>query len=104
MKKALGVFLMTAMAFGAFAEEPVADVKIAEFSGNASVEWGVDLDSGTTGFQNGYEVDLKLNLLNNGTKSTTGDGVWGELVLKTEKDTYIGWENGGDTVKQGRRH
>lgn len=96
MKKALGVFLMTAMAFGAFAEEPVADVKIAEFSGNASVEWGVDLDSGTTGFKNGYEVDLKLNLLNNGTKSTTGDGVWGELVLKTEKDTYIGWENGDD--------
>lgn len=101
MKKALGVFLMTAMAFGAFAEEPVADVKIAEFSGNASVEWGVDLDSGTTGFQNGYEVDLKLNLLNNGTKSTTGDGVWGELVLKTEKDTYIGWENGGDSAQVG---
>ena len=101
MKKALGVFLMTAMAFGAFAEEPVADVKIAEFSGNASVEWGVDLDSGTTGFKNGYEVDLKLNLLNNGTKSTTGDGVWGELVLKTEKDTYIGWENGGDSAQVG---
>ena len=101
MKKALGVFLMTAMAFGAFAEEPVADVKIAEFSGNASVEWVVDLDSGTTGFENGYEVDLKLNLLNNGTKSTTGDGVWGELVLKTEKDTYIGWENGGDSAQVG---
>lgn len=101
MKKALGVFLMTAMAFGAFADEPVADVKIAEFSGNASVEWGVDLDSGTTGFENGYEVDLKLNLLNNGTKSTTGDGVWGELVLKTEKDTYIGWENGGDSEQRG---
>lgn len=101
MKKALGVFLMTAMAFGAFADEPVADVKIAEFSGNASVQWGVDLDSGTTGFENGYEVDLKLNLLNNGTKSTTGDGVWGELVLKTEKDTYIGWENGGDSTQQG---
>lgn len=97
MKKALGVFLMTAMAFGAFAEEPVADVKIAEFSGNAAVQWGVDLDSGTTGFKNSYEVNLKLNLLNNGTKSTTGDGVWGELVLKTEEDTFIGWENGDDS-------
>ena len=103
MKKALSVFLMTAMAFGAFAQdaEPVADVNIAEFSGNAAVQWGVDLDSGTTGFQNSYEVNLKLNLLNNGIKSTTGDGVWGELVLKTEEDTFIGWENGDDSPEVG---
>lgn len=93
MKKALSVFLMTAMAFGAFADEPVADVNIAEFSGNAAVQWGVDLDSGTTGFQNSYEVNLKLNLLNNGTKSTTGDGVWGELVLKTDGDSFLQWQN-----------
>ncbi len=94
---------MTAMAFGAFAQdaEPVADVNIAEFSGNAAVQWGVDLDSGTTGFQNSYEVNLKLNLLNNGIKSTTGDGVWGELVLKTEEDTFIGWENGDDSPEVG---
>ena len=99
MKKALSVFLMTAMAFGAFAQdaEPVADVNIAEFSGNAAVQWGVDLDTMKTGFKNSYEVNLKLNLLNNGTKSTTGDGVWGELVLKTEEDTFIGWENGDDS-------
>ena len=62
MKKALSVFLMAAMAFGAFADEPVADVNVAEFSGNAAVTWGVDLDSGTTGFQNSTEVNLKLNL------------------------------------------
>ena len=99
MKKALSVFLMTAMAFGAFADEPVADVNIAEFSGNASVQWGVDLDTMKTGFSNDYEVNLKLNLLNNGSKSTTGDGVWGELVLKTDGDSFIGWRNGGDTDK-----
>ena len=92
MKKALSVFLMAAMAFGAFADEPVADVNVAEFSGNAAVQWGVDLDSGTTGFQNSTEVNLKLNLLNNGTKSTTGDGVWGELVLKTDGDSFIQWQ------------
>ncbi|MBQ4330370.1 MAG: hypothetical protein IJC31_00875, partial [Spirochaetaceae bacterium] len=103
MKKALSVFLMTALAFGAFAQdaEPVADVNIAEFSGNAAVQWGVDLDSGTTGFKNSYEVNLKLNLLNNGSKSTTGDGVWGELVLKTDDDTFIGWTNGGDRDEMG---
>lgn len=99
MKKALSVFLMTAMAFGAFADEPVADVNIAEFSGNAAVQWGVDLDTMKTGFSNDYEVKLKLNLLNNGSKSTTGDGVWGELVLKTDGDSFIGWRNGGDTDK-----
>lgn len=93
MKKALSVFLMTAMAFGAFAEEPVADVNVAEFSGWAKVEWGVDLDSGTTGFKNTSRVDLKLNLLNNGTKSTTGDGVWGELVLKVDGDEFIQWRH-----------
>ena len=95
MKKALSVFLMTAMAFGAFAQdaEPVADVNVAEFSGYAKVEWGVDLDSGTTGFTNTSRVDLKLNLLNNGTKSTTGDGVWGELVLKVDGDEFIQWRH-----------
>ena len=100
MKKALSVFLMIAVAFGAFADEPVADVNVAEFSGNAAVQWGVDLDSGTTGFQNSYEVNLKLNLLNNGSKSTTGDGVWGELVLKVDGDTYAQWQNKthGDTA------
>ena len=99
MKKALSVFLMIAVAFGAFADEPVADVNVAEFSGNAAVQWGVDLDSGTTGFQNSYEVNLKLNLLKGGSKSTTGDGVWGELVLKADGDP-IQWQNKdqGDTA------
>jgi len=91
---------MIAVAFGAFADEPVADVNVAEFSGNAAVQWGVDLDSGTTGFQNSYEVNLKLNLLNNGSKSTTGDGVWGELVLKADGDSFVQWQNKdqGDTA------
>lgn len=93
MKKALSVFLMAAMAFGAFADEPVADVKVSEFTGNASVTWGVDLDSEETGFTNGTDVTLKLNLLNGGSKSTTGDGVWGELVIKTDGDTFVGWNN-----------
>ena len=31
---------------------------------------------------------MKLNLLNEGSKSTTGDGVWGELVIKTNGDTF----------------
>ena len=101
MKKALTVFLMLALVGSVFAAEPVADVNIAEFSGNASVQWGVDLDAGKTGFKNAYQVDLKLNLLNSGSKSTTGDGVWGELVIKTDEDSFIGWENGNDYLMVG---
>ena len=88
MKKALSVFLMLALVGSVFAAEPVADVNIAEFKGDASVQWGVDLDSGKTGFKNSASVTLKLNLLNEGSKSTTGDGVWGELVIKTKGDTF----------------
>ena len=88
MKKALSVFLMLALVGSVFAAEPVADVNIAEFKGDASVQWGVDLDTKKTGFKNSASVTLKLNLLNEGSKSTTGDGVWGELVIKTNGDTF----------------
>ncbi|MCI6479754.1 MAG: autotransporter [Spirochaetia bacterium] len=88
MKKALSVFLMLALVGSVFAAEPVADVNIAEFKGDASVQWGVNLDTGKTGFKNSASVTLKLNLLNEGSKSTTGDGVWGELVIKTNGDTF----------------
>ena len=101
MKKALSVFLMLALVGSVFAAEPVADVNVAEFSGNASVQWGVDLDSGKTGFKNDYEVNLKLNLLNNGSKSTTGDGIWGELVIKTDSDNFLQWENGDSNLMVG---
>lgn len=88
MKKALSVFLMLALVGSVFAAEPVADVNIAEFKGDASVQWGVNIDTGETGFKNSANVSLKLNLLNGGEKSTTGDGVWGELVIKTNGDTF----------------
>lgn len=83
MKKALVIFLTLAMAFGAFADEPVADVKVADFKGDASLTFGIDLnqdkDYVLTGFKNETNASLKLNLFNSGSKSTTGDGIWGEL-------------------------
>ena len=54
-----------------------------------------------TGFKNAYEVNLKLNLLNNGSKSTTGDGIWGELVIKTDSDNFLQWENGDSSLMVG---
>ena len=61
----------------------------------------MDLDSGKTGFKNAYEVNLKLNLLNNGSKSTTGDGIWGELVITTDSDNFLQWENGDSNLMVG---
>ena len=54
-----------------------------------------------TGFKNAYEVNLKLNLLNEGSKSTTGDGIWGELVIKTDSDSFLQWENGDSHLMVG---
>lgn len=82
MKKILAFFLVFALAGAVFADEPSAEAKIAEFKGDAAVTFGVDLDTNRTGFKNEVGGSIKLNLLNGGDKSTTGDGIWGELKLK----------------------
>ncbi|MBQ4555809.1 MAG: autotransporter, partial [Spirochaetaceae bacterium] len=78
MKKALVLLLALSMVFSVFAAEPVANVNVSEFKGEAAVTWGVDLDSGKTGFKNDAKVTMKLNLIDGGDKSSTGEGVWGE--------------------------
>ena len=89
MKKALVILMALSMVFAAFADEPAAVNEIAEFTGNATVTWGVDLDAksvAATGFKNTAAANLKINLASAGTKSTTGDGVWGEISIKLGDD------------------
>lgn len=81
MKKALVFFITLAMIGSVFADEPAAETKVAEFKGNASVMFGADLNNGGTGFKNETSGSLKFNLMNGGDRSTTGDGVWGELKI-----------------------
>ena len=88
MKKALVLLLALSMVFGVFAAEPVANVNVSEFKGEAAVQWGVDLDSGKTGFKNEAKVTLKLNLIDGGDKASTGEGIWGEIKIKTDGDTF----------------
>jgi len=98
MKKALVIFIALAMVCSVFADEPAAEVKIADFTGDATLTFGIKFDEKTdkgnetvrTGFKNETSAKLKLNLLNKGEKSTTGDGVWGELVIKTKGGTLTG--------------
>ena len=97
MKKIIAITAMAAAAAAlSFADEPVADLKVAELSGNASVTWGVDLDTGKTGFRNTEEAKLKVNFTNEGTKKTEGEGIWAEIELKG-KSLYA--ENGA--IKDG---
>ena len=93
MKKIVALGAIAALAGGMiFADEPAIDMKVAEFNGNATVKWGMDLDAGQHGFDNSTgDTNLKVNLWNEGTKATEGDGIWGEIEIKGK----------GLTVKNG---
>jgi len=84
MKKIVALGAIAALAGGMiFADEPAIDIKVAEFTGDASVSWGVDLDAGQHGFTNSGSAKMKINLWNEGTKEASGDGtVWAELKIK----------------------
>ena len=82
MKKALAILLVVAMAFGAFADDPAANFSLNTFSGSAKVEWVQNLDTNECGFNNFQNIELWWNMITAGSKATSGDGVWGELVIK----------------------
>ena len=90
MKKIVGMGAAVALAASMFAAEPVANPQVLEFKGNASVEWGVDLDTGKTGFKNTQEASIKAKLFDGGDKATSGSGVWAELkiVADTKDNEY----------------
>jgi len=83
MKKIVSIVAALAMATAMFAD-PVANVAVVEFTGNAKVTWGVNLDDNKTGFQNDVETHMSLQLFENGTKATEGEGVWGEIVVTSD--------------------
>ncbi len=82
MKKLLTVLIALSLVAGGFAAEPLADVNTVDFSGDASVTFGVDLDNGQTGFKNETSVYFAMNFVpDDMSVSTAGTGVWGELVV-----------------------
>ena len=100
MKKIVTLAAIAALAGGMiFADEPVADVKVVKFEGNASVEWGVDLDAGKTGFKNSEEAKFRASVFTGGDKTTPqgDDDIWGELKIKVENadDTVFGRTDDG---------
>ena len=101
MKKIVGMGAAVALAASMFAAEPVANPQVLEFKGNASVEWGVDLDAGKTGFKNAQEASIKVKLFDGGDKATSGSGVWAELkiVADTKDNEYKNEEPGSVQIK-----
>ncbi len=73
-----------AMAASMFAADPAFNPSLAEYSGNASVKWGVNLDDGMTGFTNAASATLKFNLFTAGDKATSGDGIWADMKIKND--------------------
>ena len=90
MKKIVAMGTAVALAASMFAAQPAANPQVLDFNGNASVEWGVDLDAGKTGFKNAQEASIKAKLFDGGDKATSGDGVWAELkiVADTKDNEY----------------
>ena len=90
MKKIVSILAVAAMAASMFAADPAFAPSLAEYSGNQSVTWGIDLDNDNkTGFKNDGSVTLKFNLFTAGDKTTSGDSdIWAELKIKNDaKDT-----------------
>jgi len=99
MKKIIAITAMAAAAAAfTFADEPVADLKVAELSGNASVTWGVDLDTGKTGFKNAGESTFKVNIANKGSKSTSGEGIWAEIGVEATQN--VGFKSHSGTTDE----
>ena len=101
MKKIIAMGTAVALAASMFAAEPAANPQVLDFNGNASVEWGVDLDAGKTGFKNAQEASIKAKLFDGGDKATSGDGVWAELkiVADTKDNEYKDEKTGPVEIK-----
>ena len=81
MKKIVGIIAALALASAVFADPDIVPVQ-TDFSGNAELQWIADLDAETTGMKNSESATFKIKFINEGTKVTEGDGLWGELKIK----------------------
>lgn len=86
--------MVLAMIIGAFADEPVGLGEVVQFDGWANVSWGMDIDSGDTGFTNSTSLNFTYNLFSTGSKNTEGFGVWGDLGIVIQYDPARSYNSG----------
>jgi len=101
MKKIVGIIAALALVAGtAFADEPSVTPKVATFSGNASIEYDIDLDNTKFGIANADSADFEIQFVAKGDKTTVdkeGDGqLWGELKIKVGDDVKAKGTNGAE--------
>ena len=87
MKKIVGILGMAAvLASAAFAADPAANFVMADFTGSAEFGWEADFSKkdAEMGMFNKNGATLKFGFVSAGDKTTTGDGVWGELKIAAD--------------------
>ena len=102
MKKIVMGLAAVAMATSMFAADPAFAPSLAEYSGNQSVTWGIDLDNDNkTGFKNDGSATLKFNLFTAGDKTTSGDSdIWAELKIKNDANNVE--KNGNMAIPEAK--
>lgn len=84
MKKIVSVMTIAAMATAMFAADPTFAPAVTEYTGEAAISYKVELDGVNAGIVNEESASLKFSLWSDGSKATTGEGLWGELVIKSD--------------------
>ena len=106
MKKIVALGAIAALAGGMIFAEPVFEPSVT-LSGEAKVEWGMDLDAGKTGFKNSTGGDFKVKLWGDGSRELEkGDGIWAELK-STGKEATINkgtLEGGAFELNEAKLH
>jgi len=106
MKKIVALGAIAALAGGMIFAEPVFEPSVT-LSGEAKVEWGMDLDAGKTGFKNSTGGDFKVKLWGDGSRELEkGDGIWAELkstgkAATIDKGTL---KDGGFELNEAKLH
>ena len=86
MKKILGIIAALALATAVFADPDVTP-SVAAFNGAASIEYQVDLDNKAFGIANATpDTEFTIQFVATGDKTTSGDGLWGELKIDIGDD------------------
>ena len=99
MKKIVGIIAALSLVAGvAFADAPAYPAgAVAAFSGDASIEYQIDLDNEAFGIVNAENANFKIQFYNGGDKATEGDGLWGELKISVGAgDAETKNSDGGD--------
>ena len=106
MKKIVALGAIAALAGGMIFAEPVFEPSVT-LSGEAKVQWGMDLDAGKTGFKNSTGGDFKVKLWGDGSRELEkGDGIWAELK-STGKEATINkgkLEGGAFELNEAKLH